>query len=68
MTYLEIPELQDREIPDVIREANRDLNRIRKASGDLVLAPFKGNDKRGVRRRRLDYALARVILNHAANK
>jgi hypothetical protein len=65
MTYLEIPELQDREIPDVIREANRDLNRIRKASGDLVLAPFKGNDRTGKRRRRLDYALARRILNQA---
>jgi hypothetical protein len=68
MTYLEIPELQDREIPDVIREANRDLNRIRKASGDLVLAPFKGNDRNGKRRRRLDYALARGILNQAVKE
>jgi hypothetical protein len=41
------------------------LNRIRKTSGDLVLAPFKGNDRNGKRRRRLDYALARKILNQA---
>ena len=65
MTYLELPELQDREIADVIRQANTALNRIREASGDLVLAPFKGNDRSGKRRRRLDYALARGILNQA---
>jgi hypothetical protein len=65
MTYLELPELQDREIPEVIRQANTALNRIREASGDLVLAPFKGNDRSGKRRRRLDYALARGILNQA---
>jgi hypothetical protein len=65
MTYLELPELQDREIADVIRQANIALNRIREASGDLVLAPFKGNDRSGKRRRRLDYALARGILNQA---
>jgi hypothetical protein len=65
MTYLELPELQDREIPEVIRQANTTLNEIREASGDLVLAPFKGNDRSGKRRRRLDYALARGILNQA---
>lgn len=65
MTYIEIPELEAREIPGVIKAANRALNRIRNASGDLVLAPFKGNDKAGRRRRRLDYALARRILNQA---
>jgi hypothetical protein len=68
MTYLEIPELEAREIPEVIKAANRALNRIRKASGDLVLAPFKGNDKAGRRRRRLDYALARRILNQAVQE
>lgn len=65
MTYLELPELPDAEIPRVIKEANGVLNRIREASGDLVLAPFKGNDRVGRRRRRLDYALARRILNQA---
>jgi hypothetical protein len=65
MTYLELPELETSQIPKVITEANKTLNRIRKASGDLVLAPFKGNDRNGKRRRRLDYALARKILNQA---
>jgi hypothetical protein len=65
MTYLELPELSKLEILEVINEANRALNRIREASGDLVLAPFKGNDRNGKRRRRLDYSLARKILNQA---
>lgn len=65
MTYIELPELSDSEIPTVIKQANQTLNKIREASGDLVLAPFKGNDKAGRRRRRLDYALARKILNLA---
>jgi hypothetical protein len=65
MTYLELPNVSEAEIPAVIKEANRRLNRIREASGDLVLAPFKGNDRNGKRRRRLDYTLARRILNQA---
>jgi hypothetical protein len=65
MTYLELPELSDAEVSKLISKANAILSRIRKASGDLVLAPFKGNDKNGKRRRRLDYALARKILNLA---
>jgi hypothetical protein len=65
MTYLELPELSDAEVSKLISKANAILSQIRKASGDLVLAPFKGNDKNGRRRRRLDYALARRILNLA---
>ena len=65
MTYLELPELSDAEVSKLISKANVILSQIRKASGDLVLAPFKGNDRNGKRRRRLDYALARKILNLA---
>jgi hypothetical protein len=65
MTYLELPELSDAEVSKLISKANAILSRIRQASGDLVLAPFKGNDRNGKRRRRLDYALARKILNLA---
>jgi hypothetical protein len=65
MTYLDLPELSDDEITSVIAQSNRALAKIRKDSGDLVLAPFKGNDRAGRRRRRLDYALARRILNQA---
>ena len=68
MTYLEIAELRDSEIAGVISLANQELARIRKLSSDLVLAPFKGNDRSGVRRRRLDYALARSILKLAVEK
>jgi len=65
MTYLDMPELRDDEIDSIIIRANAALKKIRKDSGDLVLAPFKGNDKNGRRRRRLDYALARKLLNGA---
>jgi hypothetical protein len=63
MTYLEVPELPNEAIPELIIKANALLASIRKDSGDLVLAPFKGNDRTGKRRRRLDYALARRILD-----
>jgi hypothetical protein len=63
MTYLDMPAVSDDKIPEIIKQANTELHEIRKNSGDLVLAPFKGNDKNGRRRRRLDYALARRILN-----
>jgi hypothetical protein len=67
MTYLDLPDLSDDEIDSIIIRANSALKRIRKDSGDLVLAPFKGNDRNGRRRRRLDYALARRILNGACH-
>ena len=63
MTYLEVPGVADEDMPELISKANGMLASIRMRSGDLVLAPFKGNNKAGKRRRRLDYALARRILN-----
>ena len=68
MTYVEMPGLSDAQVAKVIRAANKKLATIRDESKDLVLAPFKGNDKNGKRRRRLDYALAREILNFAVNQ
>jgi hypothetical protein len=65
MTYLDLPDLSDGEIDSIIIRANAALQKVRKDSGDLVLAPFKGNDRNGRRRRRLDYALARKLLNGA---
>jgi hypothetical protein len=62
MTYIEVPELNDSEIAQVIAAANRLLSDIRAQSSDLALAPFKGNNNQGQRRRRLDYELARRIL------
>jgi hypothetical protein len=68
MTYLEVPELSDGQVASLMTRANQILSEIRNASGDLVLAPFKGNDRNGKRRRRLDYQLARNILNQAVEQ
>jgi hypothetical protein len=65
MTYLDIPHLSDAQIQQVVTRANKELQLLREASGDLIFAPFKGNDKNGGRRRRIDYALARQILKAA---
>lgn len=63
LTYLDVPELSDKQIQELVVRANTQLEILRSKSSDLILAPFKGNDKKGNRRRRLDYALARQILN-----
>ena len=48
-----------------IEYANNEINSLRKRSSDIVFTPFKGNTKSGIRRRRLDYSLARAILEDA---
>jgi hypothetical protein len=63
LTYIDVPKLSDAQIQDLVARANTNLEILREKSSDLILAPFKGNDKKGNRRRRLDYALARQILN-----
>lgn len=65
LTYLDVPGLQDEEIKKLVVRANANLEILREKSADLILAPFKGNDKKGNRRRRLDYALARQIINNS---
>ena len=52
---------------DYINECNRIMKDIRKDSSDVLLTPFKGNTKSGVRRRRLDFRLARAIMEEAYN-
>jgi hypothetical protein len=47
----------------LIRNANLYLNNLRKDTEDVIFAPFKGNNKIGKRRRRLDFYWARKILN-----
>lgn len=51
-----------------IRLCNDELKAVREKSADLVLSPFKGNMKNGVRRRRLDFRTARAIIEIAYNK
>jgi hypothetical protein len=62
--------LIDLNIPDskkkvLIKNANQTLNEIREKSQSILLTPFMGNTKLGVRRRRLDYDLARAIIEKA---
>lgn len=45
-----------------IQECNNLVNLIRKQSDDILLSPFKGNNKEGKRRRRITFALARAII------
>lgn len=65
MTIIDIPSLNDFVLDSLIAKANLELNRIRNESKDLIFSPFKGNNKAGVRRRRLDYKTARKILARA---
>lgn len=62
LTYLSIPELAADEIEAIVKIANQKLSSLRVATSDLALSPFKGNNKNGQRRRRLDYRLAKKIL------
>lgn len=47
---------------EFILNLNKIIKDIREESADLLLSAFKGNMKNGVRRRRLDYRLARAII------
>ena len=49
-----------------IEAANDELERLRQGTQDLVLTPFLGNDKHGVRRRRLPLGMAKKIIHAAA--
>ena len=66
MTYLDIPELEsEEEISEFCRRANEIFEGYRERSEDIILSGFKGNNKEGKRRRRLDYRLARKVILEA---
>lgn len=48
-----------------IKKCNEVINKLRVDSSDILLTPFKGNTKKGIRRRRLDFRLARAIMEIA---
>ncbi|MCQ2914812.1 MAG: hypothetical protein MJ247_06430 [Alphaproteobacteria bacterium] len=52
----------------LIKKSNEILQEIRGLSADVLLTPFKGNTKKGKRRRRMDFRLARAILEKAKEK
>lgn len=53
---------------DFIAECNRILKDLRTRSHDIVLSPFMGNMKNGVRRRRLDFQTCRAIIEQSYNR
>ena len=62
LTYIALQNVPPEALPALIARANWALETLRTTTHDLILSPFKGNNKAGVRRRRLDYALARGLL------
>ena len=69
MTYLSIPELKtENEIKRFCEKANSILESYRDRSEDVILSGFKGNNKEGKRRRRLDYRLGRKIILEALSE
>lgn len=62
-TIISIPAIYNDLVPNIIDFSNYILNDIiRKQTYDLVLTPFKCNNTNGLRRRRLDYNLAKSII------
>lgn len=55
------------DLDSYIELCNKILNKYRIDTDDILLSPFKGNMKNGIRRRRLDYKVARAIMEMALN-
>lgn len=51
-----------------IDSCNEVLKELRENTEDIILSPFKGNMKNGVRRRRLDFYTARAIIEKAYSR
>lgn len=64
LTYIDV-DLEGEKLIAVIEEANRQVEAYRAATHDMFLTAFMGNTKTGVRRRRMDYHLARRLFNAA---
>ncbi|MDD3534803.1 MAG: hypothetical protein PHC50_01465 [Candidatus Cloacimonetes bacterium] len=69
ITLIDIDSRYQPYVDDIIQESNQILKNYRNITKDLLLSPFKGNQKNGVRRRRrLDYKSARAILEMAIDR
>ena len=64
MTYIDVV-LEGEALRRTIAEANRRIEAYRTTTHDVFLTAFMGNTKSGVRRRRMDYFLARRMFNAA---
>ena len=62
LTYINIKDINNNEIERLLKTLNQNLETVRAETADLLLSPFKGNNKAGKRRRRLDYSLARHLI------
>lgn len=67
ITIINIPSVNGK-LNKLIQESNNLLKKYREITNDILLSPFKGNRKDGIRRRRLDYETARAILEMVYNK
>lgn len=68
VTYIQIPGLDARDLPRLVNLLNGHLADFRAGCHDLLLSPFKGNTKTGRRRRRLDYATARSLIERSLDE
>lgn len=62
VTVIEVNDIPEEMLDEFINVCNIKLEDLRDKTQDVILSPFKGNNKKGVRRRRLDYLTARAIL------
>ena len=64
ITIIEV-NISENKLNSFILKCNQILEEYRNLTKDVLLSPFKGNMKNGVRRRRLDYQTARAIIEKA---
>lgn len=62
MTRIEVSNVRADRHEALAEQCNHVLASFRAQCQDVALSPFKGNNKAGRRRRRLDYALARKVI------
>jgi hypothetical protein len=68
ITLIDIPAVRGKQnVEKLVKKSNEILAEYREKTQDTTLSPFKGNDRNGSRRRRLDYRTARAILEMAYN-
>ena len=66
MTYIMVGELNnEKAIQEFCDASNEILEKYRDETSDTILSGFKGNNRLGKRRRRLDYGLARKVVTEA---
>jgi hypothetical protein len=65
ITIIKVYFEDEKVVNEYIKLCNEILEDYRIQTHDILMSPFKGNAKNGIRRRRLDYATARAIMEKA---